>query len=35
MARDAGIYFNRGDICKSLYCYWGFIPYRRRDEDQE
>lgn len=33
MARDNGIYFRREDICKALECYFGFVPYRRQDEE--
>lgn len=33
MARDTGIYFKVDDICKSLICTYGFVPYRRRDEE--
>lgn len=33
MSRDNGIYFKRDDICKSLWCYKGFIPYRKVSDE--
>lgn len=32
MSRDNGIYFNRDDICKTLECTYGFIPYRKVED---